>query len=225
MRTCAARYNAVVRIPWHDKRTLSGTRVIHKPKDEVTKTGDRVEQKGSSSLLAELRARGLVNNTTKYSRESWDRVSDCSGRGLEKTMEEKKITAYCGIDPTADSLHLGNLMTLMPLIHLYARGHNIIPLVSPPSSPPLSNPHPPTRTLQLHIPSLVHKLTPGRRSDMQSRRSLRPPHRPRKNVPRHRQHKHIPHDRSNQNAVSKCSCIRCIQRFRGQTIWHDRGGE
>ena len=148
MRTCAARYNAAIRIPWHDKRTLSGTRAIHKPKDEATKTADRVEQK-SSSLLAELRARGLVNNTTKYSREAWDRVSNCSGRGLEKTMEEKKITAYCGIDPTADSLHLGNLMTLMPLVHLYARGHNIIPLVSPPSYPfPLQpaprDPHPPT---------------------------------------------------------------------------------
>lgn len=70
MRTCAARYNAAIRIPWHDKRSLSGTRAIHKPMDEATKTAEHVEQQSSSSLLAELRARGLVNNTTKYSRES-----------------------------------------------------------------------------------------------------------------------------------------------------------
>jgi hypothetical protein len=49
--------------------------------------------------------------------------------GLEEILESGKIVAYCGVDPTADSLHLGNLMTLMPLIHLYIRGHHIIPLV------------------------------------------------------------------------------------------------
>jgi tyrosyl-tRNA synthetase len=52
-----------------------------------------------------------------------------SESGLDKAIESGKITVYCGVDPTANSLHLGNLMTLMPLIHLQVRGHNIIPLV------------------------------------------------------------------------------------------------
>jgi len=50
---------------------------------------------------------------------------------LDKALESRPITAYCGVDPTAPSLHLGNLMTLMPLIHLLARtqGHTVIAVV------------------------------------------------------------------------------------------------
>ncbi|ANB15537.1 tyrosine--tRNA ligase MSY1 [Sugiyamaella lignohabitans] len=41
----------------------------------------------------------------------------------------KKITLYCGADPTAQSLHLGNLIPLLVLLHFYIRGHNVISLV------------------------------------------------------------------------------------------------
>ena len=36
---------------------------------------------------------------------------------------------YCGVDPTAKSLHLGNLVTLMGLLHFHIRGHQTIALV------------------------------------------------------------------------------------------------
>ncbi|KAI9025872.1 hypothetical protein CLU79DRAFT_698987, partial [Phycomyces nitens] len=36
---------------------------------------------------------------------------------------------YCGVDPTARSLHLGNLVTLMGLLHFHIRGHQTIALV------------------------------------------------------------------------------------------------
>lgn len=52
-----------------------------------------------------------------------------SENALDQAIQAGPITAYCGVDPTAASLHLGNLMTLMPMIHLYARGHSVIPLV------------------------------------------------------------------------------------------------
>lgn len=37
---------------------------------------------------------------------------------------------YCGVDPTASSLHLGNLVTLLGLLHFHIKGHTTIGLVS-----------------------------------------------------------------------------------------------
>lgn len=39
-------------------------------------------------------------------------------------------TVYAGFDPTADSLHVGNLLVLMNLLHWYKGGHSVIALVS-----------------------------------------------------------------------------------------------
>ncbi|KAF9934445.1 tyrosyl-tRNA synthetase [Mortierella alpina] len=36
---------------------------------------------------------------------------------------------YCGVDPTASSLHLGNLVTLLGLLHFHIKGHTTIGLV------------------------------------------------------------------------------------------------
>lgn len=38
-------------------------------------------------------------------------------------------TIYAGFDPTADSLHVGNLLVIMGLIHCQRAGHNPIALV------------------------------------------------------------------------------------------------
>lgn len=43
--------------------------------------------------------------------------------------EDKKITLYCGADPSAISLHVGNLIPLLILLHFYVRGHNVLALV------------------------------------------------------------------------------------------------
>ncbi|XP_070612458.1 tyrosine--tRNA ligase, mitochondrial [Erythrolamprus reginae] len=39
------------------------------------------------------------------------------------------VTAYCGFDPTADSLHVGHLLTVLGLLHFQRAGHNVIALV------------------------------------------------------------------------------------------------
>ncbi|XP_061494721.1 tyrosine--tRNA ligase, mitochondrial [Rhineura floridana] len=39
------------------------------------------------------------------------------------------VTAYCGFDPTADSLHVGHLLTVMGLLHFQRAGHDVIALV------------------------------------------------------------------------------------------------
>lgn len=38
-------------------------------------------------------------------------------------------TVYAGFDPTADSLHVGNLLILINLLHWQRGGHNVIAVV------------------------------------------------------------------------------------------------
>lgn len=40
-----------------------------------------------------------------------------------------KRTIYAGFDPTADSLHVGNLLVLIALLHLLRAGHRVIVLI------------------------------------------------------------------------------------------------
>ena len=49
--------------------------------------------------------------------------------GIEEQMEKEMISAYVGIDPTADSLHIGHLVSVMMLKHLQNCGHRPIALV------------------------------------------------------------------------------------------------
>lgn len=49
--------------------------------------------------------------------------------GTEELMEKEQISAYVGIDPTADSLHIGHLVSIMMLKHLQNCGHKPIALV------------------------------------------------------------------------------------------------
>ncbi|CAG8465744.1 12008_t:CDS:2 [Ambispora gerdemannii] len=63
-----------------------------------------------NNAVAELNQRGLVNALT--SPEVQERVNS-------------PATIYCGVDPTASSLHVGNLLTLIGLLHFYVRGHNL----------------------------------------------------------------------------------------------------
>ena len=47
----------------------------------------------------------------------------------EKLLQKEVTTAYVGIDPTADSLHIGHLVSVMMLKHFQAAGHKPIILV------------------------------------------------------------------------------------------------
>lgn len=46
--------------------------------------------------------------------------------GTEQLFEKEMVTAYVGIDPTADSLHIGHLVGIMMLKHLQMNGHRPI---------------------------------------------------------------------------------------------------
>ena len=69
-----------------------------------------------NDILAELQWRGLVAQTTDED-------------ALREALTAGPITAYCGFDPTAPSLHFGNLVQLIVLRHLQRAGHRVICLV------------------------------------------------------------------------------------------------
>lgn len=66
------------------------------------------------ALLDELAWRGLLQQHTD---------------GLPAALQAGPVTAYCGFDPTASSLHVGNLVPVMGLVHLQRAGHRPIALV------------------------------------------------------------------------------------------------
>jgi tyrosyl-tRNA synthetase len=70
----------------------------------------------SQPLLSHLRERGLISNCTDE-------------EGLSKLLLTSKQKLYCGADPTAKSLHLGNLLPLLILLHFNIRGHDIVGIV------------------------------------------------------------------------------------------------
>ena len=49
--------------------------------------------------------------------------------GTEEHLLKEQTAAYVGIDPTADSLHIGHLVSIMMLKHFQACGHKPIALV------------------------------------------------------------------------------------------------
>ena len=55
-------------------------------------------------------------------------VSQCTDDNLRERLA-KPLAAYCGFDPTADSLHVGSLVPIMGLAHLQRCGHKPVVLV------------------------------------------------------------------------------------------------
>lgn len=49
--------------------------------------------------------------------------------GTEEVLMKEQVSGYVGFDPTADSLHIGNLVPIMLLSHLQRAGHRPIVLV------------------------------------------------------------------------------------------------
>ncbi len=66
------------------------------------------------NLIEELRWRGMIHDMMP---------------GTEDQLAKEMTTAYVGIDPTADSLHIGHLVSIMLLKHLQKHGHKPIAVV------------------------------------------------------------------------------------------------
>ena len=66
------------------------------------------------TLIEELKWRGLLHDIMP---------------GTEELLAQEQVKAYVGFDPTADSLHIGNLVPIMLLVHWQRAGHLPIALV------------------------------------------------------------------------------------------------
>src|SRR5438128_1152748 len=64
-----------------------------------------------------------------YDEFQWRRLVYDATEGLSDILAKERVTGYIGFDPTASSLHVGNLMTLMALARLQRFGHSPIALV------------------------------------------------------------------------------------------------
>ena len=60
---------------------------------------------------------------------SWRGMIHDKMPGLDEQLAKELTTAYVGIDPTADSLHIGHLVGVMMLKHFQVAGHKPIVLV------------------------------------------------------------------------------------------------
>ena len=66
------------------------------------------------NFIEELRWRGMIHDMIP---------------GTEEQLLKEQTSAYLGIDPTADSLHIGHLVGVMMLRHLQLAGHRPIALI------------------------------------------------------------------------------------------------
>ncbi len=67
--------------------------------------------------------------TNLYHELSWRGMASEATDGLADLLEREAITAYIGFDPTASSLHVGSLLTVMGLARLQRFGHHPIAIV------------------------------------------------------------------------------------------------
>ena len=66
------------------------------------------------NFVEELRWRGMIHDVTP---------------DTEKYLSNNITSGYIGFDPTADSLHIGNLVQIMTLVHFQRAGHKPIALL------------------------------------------------------------------------------------------------
>src|SRR5690349_22202572 len=67
-----------------------------------------------TNLFDELQWRGLVSEATD---------------GVAEAFAKERVTGYIGFDPTASSLHVGSLLTMMGLARMQRFGHSPIAIV------------------------------------------------------------------------------------------------
>ncbi|WP_397539632.1 tyrosine--tRNA ligase [Rummeliibacillus pycnus] len=70
----------------------------------------------TNALLEDLQWRGLLYQQT-------------DAEGMEKLLNEEKVSLYVGVDPTADSMHIGHIVPMLTLRRFQQAGHRPILLV------------------------------------------------------------------------------------------------
>ncbi|MFM2437635.1 MAG: hypothetical protein RLZ55_446 [Actinomycetota bacterium] len=97
-----------------DQRTSTEADSSAPPPGGAAPAGPELPPPGD--LLADLRWRGLLAQTTDE-------------QSLAASLTAGPVTLYCGFDPTAPSLHVGNLVPLLTLRRFQLAGHRPVGLV------------------------------------------------------------------------------------------------
>ncbi|MED6260406.1 Tyrosine--tRNA ligase, mitochondrial [Ataeniobius toweri] len=74
----------------------------------------------SSELLFSLHKRGVLKDSFP---------EKAAQDQLPRLLQSVPQTVYCGFDPTADSLHVGNLLAIIGLLHFRSAGHHVLALL------------------------------------------------------------------------------------------------
>ena len=70
----------------------------------------------ANALIEDLKWRGLIYQQTDE-------------EGIEELLNKEQVTLYWGADPTADSLHIGQLLPFLTLRRFQEHGHRPIVLI------------------------------------------------------------------------------------------------
>lgn len=76
-----------------------------------------IKAKKRKSMLTILEERGFVHAIAG------------ERNAVDKLMTEKRIGVYCGVDPTAPSLHVGHMLPFMALFWMHVHGFHTISLI------------------------------------------------------------------------------------------------
>src|ERR1051325_9049243 len=67
--------------------------------------------------------------TSFFDELSWRGMMYDATEGVPELLATNRVTAYIGFDPTASSLHVGSLLTVMGLARMQRFGHSPIAIV------------------------------------------------------------------------------------------------
>lgn len=105
------------------------------------------------NVLDILEARGFVDAVTS--------------EGFRQAAEHNKLTVYCGFDPTADSLHVGNMIPIMGLAWFQRCGHTPIAIVGG-ATGMIGDPSERSKERQLLDAAAIDKNLAGIKKNLQS---------------------------------------------------------
>lgn len=101
------------------RRSISQTflKTVQEGKQQWAQRAEEIQAGKRQTMLSILEERGLVKALAGDRQE------------VDKMLTNERIAVYCGIDPTAPSLHVGHLVPMMALFWMYLCGFEAISLV------------------------------------------------------------------------------------------------
>ncbi|CAN8101046.1 unnamed protein product [Discula destructiva] len=91
---------------------------MRKADEEWKAQAQEIAEGKRKNLFDELDERGFIKDVVGRTKDQ-----------VRELMRVKRVKAYAGVDPTAPSLHLGHLVTFMPLFWMYRHGYGAITVI------------------------------------------------------------------------------------------------